>query len=79
MSIAKIKYSLSAELADFMGKDSATRPEVTKALWAYIKGNSLNDGRIIYPDDVLGDLVGNKSFDMMKLMGKMKTHFGERI
>lgn len=68
------KYALSDELADFMEKDSASRPEITKALWAYIKENDLNDGRTIHPDDVLSPILGSRPLDMMKMPSKISEH-----
>lgn len=77
--LTKIKYELSEDLADFMGKDYASRPEVTKEIWAYIKKNELNNGRTINPKGSdLEDLFGKASFDMLKLATKLKPHFGER-
>ena len=42
--------TLSADLAAICGKTKMSRPEMTKALWAYIKKNKLNKGRTITPD-----------------------------
>ena len=42
--------TLSADLAAICGKNKMTRPEVTKAIWAYIKKNKLSKGRTITPD-----------------------------
>merc|ERR1712216_299365 len=41
---------LSNDLAAICGKKTAPRTEVTKLVWAYIKKNSLNNGRVIKPD-----------------------------
>merc|ERR1712224_553767 len=40
----------SADLAAICGKNKMARPEVVKALWAYIKKNKLSKGRTITPD-----------------------------
>ena len=42
--------TLSADLAAICGKTKMSRPEMTKALWVYIKKNKLNKGRTIAPD-----------------------------
>ena len=42
--------TLSADLAAICGKTKMSRPEMTKALWGYIKKNKLNKGRTITPD-----------------------------
>lgn len=67
--------NLSEELGDFMGKDRASRADVTKEIWKYIKKHGLNEGRKITPDDTLANVVGRGSFDMMKLAGKLSPHF----
>merc|ERR1712072_514514 len=36
--------TLSADLAAICGKTKMSRPEMTKALWVYIKKNKLNKG-----------------------------------
>ncbi len=79
-SITTIKYNLSEELAAIIGKTVATRPEVTKLLWKYIKAENLQDEvkkRIIHVEDdpLMIDVFGNKPIDMMKLAGKLKPHF----
>ena len=37
------KFKLSADLAAIIGKKEASRPEITKDLWAYLKNNNLQD------------------------------------
>jgi chromatin remodeling complex protein RSC6 len=72
------KCKISDELADFMNADTASRPEVVKKLWAYIKKHDLQDPdkrRIIIPDDTLAPLIGAKPIDMMKMTKKLSEHF----
>merc|ERR1712139_80861 len=45
--------TLSADLAAICGKKTMPRTEVTKSIWAHIKKNKLNAGRIISPDATL--------------------------
>merc|ERR550537_1153234 len=45
--------TLSDALAKVCGVKKAPRTEVTKKIWAYIKKNSLNQGRVIKPDATL--------------------------
>ena len=73
------KLPLSPELADFMGKDEASRGEVMKALWKHIKANDLqdeDDRRVIHPDDDLRPVLGNKAINMMKMTGIVSKHIG---
>jgi upstream activation factor subunit UAF30 len=70
------KLPLSNEMAEFMGKDTASRGEIVKEIWKYIKKEGLNEGRIIHPDDVLEPILGSKSIDMFKMAGKISEHVG---
>lgn len=74
------KYLLSDELAEFIGKDKASRKEITKAVWDHIKKHDLQDEedrRTIIPDDELSPILGSKPFSMMKLAGKFTPHLFE--
>lgn len=73
----KKKYELSEDLADFMGKSSASRLEINKKLWAYIKANDLQDPdnkRVIIPDDVLETIFGPDEFDMFQMASMLSDH-----
>jgi chromatin remodeling complex protein RSC6 len=68
---------LSAELAAVVGTKSATRPQVVKKLWVYIKKHKLQDAkkkRIIVPDAKLSEVIGKKPVDMLKLAGLLSKH-----
>jgi len=69
--------SISADLAEVVGKGPMPRSEVVKKLWAYIKKNGLQDPknkRNINADDTLKKVFGGKSvvnmFEMTKLVSK---------
>merc|ERR1711964_408385 len=66
--------SLSPALAGIVGKKSASRTEVTKAVWKYIKSKKLNKGRKITPDAKLAACTKAGSFDMLKLAGLLGKH-----
>merc|ERR1711977_292858 len=59
--------TLSSSLASICGKSKMPRTEVTKAIWAYIKKNSLNNGRTIKPDAALKAIFPVASLDMLKI------------
>ncbi|KAK0520018.1 hypothetical protein OC834_006464 [Tilletia horrida] len=67
---------LSAPLAEICGSTELSRPQVVKQLWAYIKGNDLqnpSNKRQILCDTKLQSLFGKAmvdSFEMAKLIGK---------
>ena len=69
--------TISADLAEVVGKGPMPRSEVVKALWAYIKKNGLQDEknkRNINADDNLKKVFGGKTtvsmFEMTKLVSK---------
>lgn len=72
-----IKLNLSEDMEEFMGKSMASRTEITKAIWDYIKSEGLqdeDDGRIIHPDDVLEPILGKKSIKMTEIARKISAH-----
>lgn len=61
---------LSDELAEFMDTKIASRTEVTKRIWEYIKGNDLQNPanrREILCDDKLEKLMKRKRVNMFKM------------
>merc|ERR1712224_998212 len=66
--------TLSADLSAICGKTKMSRPEMTKALWAYIKKNKLNKGRTIAPDAKLKKVLPANSLSMFKMPGMLKKH-----
>ena len=75
--LMKMNYTLSASLSAVCGTKSATRPEVVKKLWAYIKRHKLQDTknrRMINPDKKLGAVLGNRQINMLKMAGAISKH-----
>ena len=75
----KQEYELSKELTVICGKGPMTRPQITSALWKYIKANNLQDtapkmGQWIKPDDAMAVIFGKKPFKMFALASGIKTH-----
>jgi len=66
--------TLSADLAAICGKTKMSRPDMTKALWAYIKKNSLSKGRTITPDAKLKKVLPAASLSMFKMPTMLKKH-----
>merc|ERR1711964_564961 len=66
--------SLSPALAGTVGKKSANRFDVTKAVWKYIKSKKLNKGCTITADAKLAAATKSGSFDMFKLAGLLSKH-----
>merc|ERR1712216_596876 len=62
------------DLAAICGKTKMSRPEMTKALWVYIKKNKLNKGRTIAPDAKLKKVLPANSLSMFKMPGMLKKH-----
>jgi len=66
---------LSVELQAICGgKKSLPRTEVTKNIWAYIKKNTLSQGRVIKPDAALKKIFPVASLDMLKMAGFVSKH-----
>ena len=75
--LSQLNYHLSAELAEIVGAKQATRPQVVKKLWVYIKAKKLQDHknrRMINPDKKLGEVLGTRSIDMLKMAGAISKH-----
>merc|ERR1712139_60735 len=68
------KKSLSEALSAICGAKTLARTEVTKKVWEYIKKNSLNQGRVIKPDQKLKAVFPVASIDMLKLAGHISKH-----
>ncbi len=69
--------TISADLAEVVGKGPMPRSEVVKKLWVYIKKHELQDSknkRNINADDKLKKVFGGKGtvsmFEMTKLVSK---------
>lgn len=70
-------YSLSPELAAIVGAKTMTRPMVVKKIWVYIKAKKLQDTknrRMINPDAKLGEVLGKRPIDMLKMAGALSKH-----
>lgn len=75
--LTKMSYTLSSDLAAVVGSKTATRPEVVKKIWVYIKRHDLQDKRnrrMINPDSKLGKVIGTRPVDMLKLAGHISKH-----
>lgn len=75
--LTQLNYHLSEELAEIVGAKKATRPQVVKKLWVYIKAKKLQDSkhrRMINPDKKLGEVLGNRPIDMLKMAGAISKH-----
>ncbi len=75
--LTQLQYHLSPELADVVGTKKATRPQVVKKIWVYIKAKKLQDTkhrRIINPDAKLGEVLGRRPIDMLKMAGAISKH-----
>jgi chromatin remodeling complex protein RSC6 len=75
--LSQLNYNLSPELAEIVGAKKSTRPQVVKKLWAYIKAKKLQDTknkRMINPDKKLGEVLGNRQIDMLKMAGAISKH-----
>lgn len=68
---------LKKEMAEFMGQKTASRGEITKKLWAYIKEHDLqnpDNRRQIVPDETLKQFFA-EPIDMMKLASIISANY----
>lgn len=76
-------WKLSKELERIVGTDILPRPQVTSALWTYIKKNKLQnpeDGRKILCDEAMKCIMGNQDEVSMFAMNKYITpHMVEKL
>lgn len=75
--LTQMNYSVSSELEEIIGAKKATRPQIVKKLWVYIKAKRLQDNknrRLICPDAKLSKVLGSRPIDMMKMSGVLNKH-----
>lgn len=76
-------YRLSPELQAVVGKEILPRPQVTQALWIYIKANNLQsdtDKRVIVCDDLMKPIMGGNDTVTIFTMNKHITpHMVEKL
>jgi upstream activation factor subunit UAF30 len=69
---------LSEEMAAWVGKPEASRPEITKHLWSYVKERELQDPanrQWIVADATLKKLTGEAKFKGFSFSALIKKHF----
>jgi chromatin remodeling complex protein RSC6 len=67
----------SEDLKAIVGTKAMPRTEVTKALWAYIKKNNLQDAkerRMINADDKLRKVLGKNRVSMFEMTRLVNAH-----
>lgn len=76
-------WRLSDDLVAVVEKNILTRPQVTKALWAYIKSNDLQnpeDKREIMCNDILQKIMGgNEKVTMFSMNKHITKHLIEKV
>ncbi len=75
--LAQMNYAVSPELEAIIGVKKATRPQIVKLLWVYIKKNKCQDTknkRMINPDSKLSEVIGSRPVDMLKLATFLNKH-----
>mmetsp|Transcript_13454 Transcript_13454/g.22065 ORF Transcript_13454/g.22065 Transcript_13454/m.22065 type:complete len:93 (-) Transcript_13454:271-549(-) len=68
---------LSPQLSKVIGKKKATRPEVLKDVWVYIKNNNLQNPlnkKEVLADDTLKDLFGQDKATVPEVMKLISPH-----
>lgn len=84
------EYRLSADMAEFMGSETATRSGILRRVSEYAKANSLNEGKVINRDATLSGLFTDADLErvsaenleysvLMKILNKESRHLVEKI
>jgi len=71
------KHKVSSELAEIIGCETASRGEIVKKVWAYIKAHNLKDpknGRMICPDAKLAKVLGKNRIHGFKMAKPLEKH-----
>ena len=71
---------VSAELADIIGTDTASRAECVRYLWAYFKKNNLQDTedkQNINPDKKLAKVFGKDVFRALGMQKYITKHLSD--
>lgn len=72
-----VMFRLSKELSVIIGKEIASRAEIVKLMWAYIKKNELQDEnskRWVIPDKTFAKVFGEDRIYMFDLAKKIVGH-----
>jgi chromatin remodeling complex protein RSC6 len=75
--LSQTMYTVSPELEEIIGAKKATRPQIVKKIWVYIKAHKCQDTknrRMINPDKKLSEVIGSRPIDMLKLAGQLNKH-----
>ena len=68
---------LSPEMAAWVGTETASRPDITKHLWAYVKSKDLQDPankQFVLADETLKALTGEERFKAFTFSKLIKDH-----
>lgn len=76
------ELTITGPLKEFLAKDTMSRGDITKEVWAYIKEKGLQDAkdkRLIAPDKKLAKVLGTEEpVNMFKLPGLLNKHIGDK-
>ncbi len=73
----QVPVCLSPELANVLHMTTASRPQVVKKMWAYIRQHALqnpSDKRTILLDEAMQDVFGRRSFTMFSMNKYLSRH-----
>merc|ERR1712156_1000296 len=74
------KFKLSKDLSAIIGKKEASRPEITKELWAYLKKNNLQDPEAkqwFTPDKKMAKVFGTEKMKGFAMTKFINSHLSE--
>merc|ERR1712150_73707 len=74
------KFKLSKDLSAIIGKKEASRPEITKELWAYLKKNNLQESEAkqwFTPDKKMAKVFGKEKMKGFAMTKFINPHLSE--
>merc|ERR1712156_592602 len=74
------KFKLSKDLSAIIGMKEASRPEITKELWAYLKKNNLQDPEAkqwFTPDKKMAKVFGSEKMKGFAMTKFINSHLSE--
>ncbi|CAM9304378.1 unnamed protein product [Chrysoparadoxa australica] len=81
-SLAKSMVKISPQLQKVIGLTEASRAQVPKSLWAYIKEHDLqvpSDRRKVTCDPKLKEVFGKDEVHMLEIPGLIKHHLTKKV
>jgi len=76
-----VKRTISQELAAIIGLKTASKTQVLKRIWKYVKERKLQDegkgiSSVVHPDDKLAKVLGKNAINAFQMAVPLMKHVG---